>query len=203
MKNDLGVSIPKDFSKAVKEIKLAILQARAKAARLANAEALKLYFYVGGYISMKTRTAEWGSSAIDALSAQLQVELPGLRGFAPSNIKNMRIFFEAWSVVGKIRQLATAELDREAFRHLPSVEIRQLPTAEICDTEDRHLRSGEIRPLPLAVQGYSQPIGIATYQALRNIPEPYKTLAPVIDGVRKVMAENVKARSKDAKRGGK
>jgi predicted nuclease of restriction endonuclease-like (RecB) superfamily len=55
----------------------------------------------------------------------------------------------------------------------------------------------------LAVQGYSQPIGIATYQALRNIPEPYKTLAPVIDGVRKVMAENVKARSKDAKRGGK
>ena len=148
MKNDLGVSIPKDFSKAVKEIKLAILQVRAKAARLANAEALKLYFYVGGYISMKTRTAEWGSSAIDALSAQLQVELPGLRGFAPSNIKNMRIFFEAWSGVGEIRQLATAELDREAFRHLPSVEIRQLPTAEMCDTENRYLLSSEIRPLP-------------------------------------------------------
>jgi len=41
----------------------------------------------------------------------------------------------------------------------------------------------------LALQGYSQPIGIATYQALRNIPEPYKALAPVIDGVRKVMVE--------------
>ncbi len=41
----------------------------------------------------------------------------------------------------------------------------------------------------LTVQGYSQPIGIATYQALRNIPQPYKTLAPVIDGVRKVMVE--------------
>ena len=41
----------------------------------------------------------------------------------------------------------------------------------------------------LTVQGYSQPIGIATYQALRNIPQPYKALAPVIDGVRKVMVE--------------
>ena len=41
----------------------------------------------------------------------------------------------------------------------------------------------------LAVQGDSKPIGIATYQALRNIPQPYKTLAPVIDGVRKVMVE--------------
>ena len=54
----------------------------------------------------------------------------------------------------------------------------------------------------LAVQGYSKPIGIATYQALRNIPEPYKTLAPVIDGVRKVMAENAKAKMEDSKENG-
>ena len=32
--------IPKDFSSAVKDIKLAILQARAQAARVANVEAL-------------------------------------------------------------------------------------------------------------------------------------------------------------------
>ena len=51
----------------------------------------------------------------------------------------------------------------------------------------------------LALQGYSQPIGIATYQALRNIPEPYKMLAPVIDGVRKVMVESAKAKSSKRK----
>ena len=45
--------VPRDFAAAVKDIKLAILQARAKAASLANAEALKLYFFVGGYISKK------------------------------------------------------------------------------------------------------------------------------------------------------
>lgn len=94
--------IPKDLASAVKDIKLAILQARAKAAHLANAEALKLYFFVGGYISKKTRNAKWGSGAIDALSNQLQVELPGLRGFSPQHMRFMRQFFEAWASVSPI-----------------------------------------------------------------------------------------------------
>ena len=105
--------VPRDFAAAVKDIKLAILQARAKAARLANAEALKLYFFVGGYISKKTRKAKWGSGAIDALSNQLQVELPGLRGFSPTSMKKMRLFFEAWSSYLSIRPLATDELDAD------------------------------------------------------------------------------------------
>ena len=63
--------IPNDFTGAVKDIKLAILQARARAARVSNVEALKLYFYVGGYISKKTRNAKWGSRAIDALWERL------------------------------------------------------------------------------------------------------------------------------------
>ena len=49
----------------------------------------------------------------------------------------------------------------------------------------------------LAVQGYSQPIGIATYQALKNIPQPYKVLAPIIDGVRRVMTEYKREQSAD------
>ena len=128
-------TIPRDFSTAVKDIKLAILQARAKAARLANVEALKLYFYVGGYISKKTRNAKWGSGAIDALSNQLQVELPGLRGFTPTNIKNMRVFFEAWAVDSSIRQLATAEFGESAFRQLPTAEFRPTPLGEL-DKDD-------------------------------------------------------------------
>ena len=77
-----GGIMPKDFAAAVKDIKLAILQSRARAAHVSNVEALKLYFYVGSYVSKKTRTAKWGSGAIDALSNRLQVELPGLRGFS-------------------------------------------------------------------------------------------------------------------------
>jgi predicted nuclease of restriction endonuclease-like (RecB) superfamily len=115
--------IPTDFTAAVKDIKLAILEARARAARVSNVEALKLYFYVGGYISKKTRNAKWGSGAIDALSERLQVELPGLRGFSAASIKYMRQFFEEWANWFEIRHLPSDES--------PSVLIRQLPIGEI------------------------------------------------------------------------
>lgn len=377
MKED-AVRMPKDFSVAVKDIKLAILQARACAARVANVEALKLYFYVGGYVSKKTRSAKWGTGAIDALSERLQVELPGLRGFSPSGIKRMRLFFEAWESIfeirplpmvgsesdgnASIRPLAMVELGendlsdflsvgfthhslivekvkdaadrwyyirRCAQEHLTVLALEQilrsqehrhigtlannfaktlspmsLATAAVRSFKDEYLldlvnldnvdarygyetdervlsksmvaniektiaalggddfcfmgrekrlvfsdkeffvdllffhrglkamvaielKMGDFHPgylgqlnfyqnaldhlmkkpdenptiglllcekvnkpvVQLAVQGYSQPIGIATYKALGNIPEPYKALAPVIDGVRRVMVE--------------
>ena len=145
----MALRMPSDFASAVKDIKLAILQARAKAAHLANAEALKLYFFVGGYISKKTRNAKWGSGAIDALSNQLQVELPGLRGFSAMSIKYMRLFFEAWAESPEIRHLASVEFGDSAFRHLASVEICSLPTNEFGDSSNRQMPSAEIRPMPL------------------------------------------------------
>ena len=140
--------IPKDFATAVKDIKLAILQARAKAARLANAEALKLYFYVGGYISRKTRNAKWGSGAIDALSNRLQVELPGLRGFSSSSMIFMRLFYEAWAARPEIHSLVSDE-----FHYLPSNEsdnatIHYLPSNEVVEGDNRQRSSYDCRPLP-------------------------------------------------------
>jgi hypothetical protein len=187
-------TIPDDFTGAVKDIKLAILQARARAARVSNVEALKLYFYVGGYISKKTRNAKWGSGAIDALSERLQVELPGLRGFSAQHIRFMRQFYEEWYQVIGVDNKVDSEI-----RYLPSSEsssvlIRQLPIGEMSqETVNKPV-------VELAVQGYSQPIGIATYRALCNIPEPYKTLAPVIDGVRRVLVEHGKEKRKSRRR---
>lgn len=142
MKNSV---IPKDFAAVVKDIKLAILRARANAARLANAEALKLYFFVGGYISKKTRNAKWGSGAIDALSSQLQIELPGLRGFSASSIKRMRVFFEAWEPFMSIRSLPTNELEL--------MPIRDLTSAEKCPTALGETGMDVIRPTVLGELG--------------------------------------------------
>jgi predicted nuclease of restriction endonuclease-like (RecB) superfamily len=385
MKKESVKALPGGFSAAVMDIKLAILQARARAARASNVEALKLYFYVGGYVSKKTRSAKWGTGALDALSERLQVELPGLRGFSSQHIRFMRQFYDEWNqVLGlvdenapEIRYLPSSENEDE-IRYLTSSELNAVTREEVeaflsigfthhraifgkckslderwyyivaCAKEnwtvielERHIRAddyhhvgalpnnfaktlspmslatkavrsfkdeylldlvnldnvdarygyetdervlsrtmvaeiektiaalggsdfcfmarekrlvfgddeffvdllffhrelksmvaielkkGDFHPgylgqlnfylsaldklmkkpdenptiglllceavntpvVQLAVQGYSQPIGIATYQALRNIPEPYKTLAPVIDGVRRVMAE--------------
>ena len=127
--------MPKDFTSAVKDIKLAILQARARATQLSNIEALKLYFYVGGYISKKTRSAKWGTGAIAALSERLQVELPGLRGFSASGIKRMRMFFERWSEDETIRPIALGELialeAASADQQISSAEIRPMSLGEL------------------------------------------------------------------------
>ncbi len=128
-----GIVIPKDFAAAVKDIKLAILQARAKAAHLANAEALKLYFFVGGYISKKTRNAKWGSGAIDALSNHLQIELPGLRGFSSSSMIFMRLFYEAWASCPEIHHLISDEFHYLASNENDNATIHYLPSNEFVE----------------------------------------------------------------------
>ncbi|MDE5609905.1 MAG: PDDEXK nuclease domain-containing protein [Bacteroidales bacterium] len=81
---------------AVIVIKTAILQSQYKASKEVNREQLALYFGIGQYISMNSRQGYWGMNAIEAISEQLQKELPGLRGFGIRNLKNMRTFYEEW-----------------------------------------------------------------------------------------------------------
>jgi predicted nuclease of restriction endonuclease-like (RecB) superfamily len=75
---------------------------------LANREQLALYYSVGRYVSDNSRVGKWGSKAIDAISNQLQGELPGLRGFSATNIRYMRLFYENWApILEPIHQLTT------------------------------------------------------------------------------------------------
>lgn len=89
--------IDKGVVVAVMEIKAAIVKAQARVTANANAELLMLYFGIGQYVSHKTKTEKWGTGVIDAISRQLQKEMPGLRGFSGKNIRKMRQFFETWS----------------------------------------------------------------------------------------------------------
>ena len=113
----------KGIRAAVKTIKTAILKSRYMAARKANFEHLKLYFYVGAYVSANSRNGTWGTGAIAAISERLSLELPGLRGFSPSNIKNMRQFFEEWRDQSN-RQLATGDLMKSLSWSWRSAGIR-------------------------------------------------------------------------------
>ena len=91
--------ISQEYIQAVKDIKSAILKSRYAAAKQANKELLKLYYSVGGYVSAHSRDGYWGSNAIETIAKGLQQELPGLRGFSTTNIKNMRIFYEQWAPI--------------------------------------------------------------------------------------------------------
>lgn len=84
------------YSIAVNTIKQAILNSQYRAARLVTGEQLSLYFGIGGYVSANSREGTWGTGAIERISEQLRKELPGLRGFSASSIKDMRVFYEYW-----------------------------------------------------------------------------------------------------------
>lgn len=84
------------YRNAVSTIKQAILQSQYRAAKLVTGEQLSLYFGIGGYVSANSREGTWGTGAIDRISEQLRRELPGLRGFSASSIKDMRAFYEFW-----------------------------------------------------------------------------------------------------------
>lgn len=92
-------SMESGYNAAVSAIKQAILQSQYQAAKGVNRVQLSLYFSVGKYVSENSRCGFWGTGAIESISGQLQKELPGLRGFSPRNIKNMRLFYEKWQEV--------------------------------------------------------------------------------------------------------
>ena len=86
----------KEYQNAVEVIKTAILQSQARAIRGVNQEQLALYYGIGRYVSENTRKKNWGQGAIEAISNQLRKELPGLRGFSATSMRNMRTFYEEW-----------------------------------------------------------------------------------------------------------
>ncbi|ETP71197.1 hypothetical protein UYO_2859 [Lachnospiraceae bacterium JC7] len=91
-----------NYKEAVQIIKSAILHSQYDAAKSVNEKQLMLYYGIGKYISINSRNGFWGQGAIDAISEQLDRELPGLRGFSARNLRNMRTFYEEWSALDKM-----------------------------------------------------------------------------------------------------
>ena len=100
------MDINQNYREAVKTIKEAILRSQYRAATSVNKEQLSLYYGIGRYVSENSRIGFWGKGAIEQISSLLQKELPGLRGFSTSNIKNMRVFYEEWEPVLNRQPLA-------------------------------------------------------------------------------------------------
>ena len=98
------------YEHAVTVIRQAIENSRYRALKAGNAEMLSLYYGIGKYISENTRSGAWGTDAIRRIAKRLQQDLPGLRGFSESNIKNMRQFYEEWRPYVN-RQPSTGDLE--------------------------------------------------------------------------------------------
>ena len=110
---------------AVSTIKQAILQSQYRAAKLVTGEQLSLYFGIGCYVSTRSRKETWGTGVINRISEQLRREMPGLRGFSASSIKNMRLFYEFWATF-LIRQPVAGEFQSSDNEKLIKIDTLSL-----------------------------------------------------------------------------
>ena len=62
--------------------------------------------------SANTRNKFWGSGMMRMISQRLRQELPGLRGFSETNLKNMRSFYEAWNSIEVNSSVTTDEINK-------------------------------------------------------------------------------------------
>ena len=125
------------YDEAVKTIKSAILQSQYEAIRSVNEKQLKLYYGIGKYISMNSRKGFWGKGAIDAISDRLDKELQGLKGFSARNLRNMRIFFEEWTVFDRhMTVLTKEELLEEASAKNDDKNAMQIWQTHLPNSED-------------------------------------------------------------------
>ena len=202
------------YTEAVRVIKEAILRSQYRAASSANKEQLSLYYGIGCYVSKNSREGFWGKSAIETISQQLQKELPGLRGFSATNIKNMRSFYEEWSPIVnrqpladenkapiavndlELNSLVAVELKSGKFR---SSYLGQLST--YLSALDAYVRKSHENPaigillcrdmnqsfVEFAIRDYDKPMGVATYRATKDMPERLRNALPDIEELKKLL----------------
>lgn len=101
--------------RAVADIKEAILQGQYEACKGVNRIQLAVYFGIGKYISLHTRKGVWGTGALESISDQLRRELPGLRGYSATALKNMRKFYENWVMLDPNSSVTTDELENSTI----------------------------------------------------------------------------------------
>ena len=87
------------------EVLSLIAAARQRAHQAVNAELVGLYWELGGYISRKIASAEWGEGVVEELAATIAREYPGQRGFTRPNLFRMRQLFDAYQGDEKVSAL--------------------------------------------------------------------------------------------------
>lgn len=126
---------PETYNKAVETIKTAILQGQYEAAKGVNRIQLAVYFGIGKYISLNTRKGKWGTGALEAISQQLRKELPGLRGFSVTSMKNMRKFYENWQMLDSNSSVVTDDKSAITIADLQSSENQMVVNSAIMIAE--------------------------------------------------------------------
>jgi len=91
--NKIVISIEQQFGEVID----IILQHKGRALRAVNNELLLTAWHVGGYVSAKLKSEEWGSKVVTQLSEYIRSQRPDIKGYSRRSIYNMVMFYDEYS----------------------------------------------------------------------------------------------------------
>ena len=122
--NNIAISIEQQFG----EIIDIILQHKTNASRAVNEELLLTAWHVGGYVSAKLKSEEWGSKVVTQLSEYIRSQRPDIKGYSKRSIYNMVMFYDVYSsetFIATIRQYLNTEFVQSKTAQIEASDHKQ------------------------------------------------------------------------------
>ena len=93
----MGIEVNMSIEQQFGEVIDIILLHKSRATKAVNDELLLTAWHVGGYVSAKLKSEEWGSKVVTQLSEYIRSNRPDIKGYSRRNIYNMVMFYEEYS----------------------------------------------------------------------------------------------------------
>ncbi len=111
-------TIDTNYKQWIAELSNRYRQSQIKAAVRVNSTMIEFYWSIGKDLSQKQFLNTYGSSFFKKVSADLQRELPDVKGFSPINIRYFKSFYELYSpLLQNVPQLA----EKSASQNVPQL----------------------------------------------------------------------------------
>lgn len=109
----MSFELDKDYGSVLQLLKEKIWQARLRATHSVNKQLILLYHEIGNTILQQEKAGRWGAKIIDTLARDLKIEFPDMTGLSKRNLRYMKEFASAYSIlqplVAKLQNLVNEE----------------------------------------------------------------------------------------------
>lgn len=156
MEQQVKVSQEQQFN----EIVLIIQQHRSKASQAINQEVLLTAWHIGGYVSAKLKSEEWGRKVVSQLSEFIRSHHPEIKGYSRSSIYNMVMLYDEYSSLSF--QSTVQKYLRAEFVQPVAGQLKDYSKEDLDSTISPHINAQSLAtPIPK----------ILTYTTLTNLIE--------------------------------
>lgn len=179
-------AMPDEYTSWRTSIEHRIEQAKLHAVLHVNKDMLSLYYDIGNDILKKQEEKGWGAQVIKQLAADLHHRFPDDRGLSERNLKYMRQFAKEYPnfpiVQVPLAQLRQKEIWQASLAKLADDRgFVQVPLAQITWYHHITLLAKVKDIAQLSLKGFTQPLGIASYEVKQKIADDVFSALPDVD----------------------